>query len=125
MSIQLAGFAGSNVFQSTDAPRYTHGLVICGACTAAAGVVVLVWKVLYRLEDRRAVSVREELPVSVSVVVGCGITVPLLPFHFTQVILLPTPFSPYIIHYHFDFDFPHLPFLLKEGRRAEERRSSS
>ena len=52
-SIQIAGFAGANVFKAKDAPRYKHGLVICGACAAAGAVVVLIWKALYALEDRK------------------------------------------------------------------------
>ncbi|WWD06514.1 hypothetical protein V865_004605 [Kwoniella europaea PYCC6329] len=51
--IQMAGFAGSNVFKPKDAPRYKHGLIICGACAIAGGVVMLVWKALYAWDDRR------------------------------------------------------------------------
>lgn len=71
MSIQLAGFPGNQLFRqqgmssfcasqtsrtgiveltlnTTDAPRYTRGLVIAAACTIAGAVVILVWKILYR-----------------------------------------------------------------------------
>ncbi|WVQ93891.1 hypothetical protein IAU59_000969 [Kwoniella sp. CBS 9459] len=51
--IQMAGFAGSNVFKAKDAPRYKHGLVICGACALAGGIVMLIWKALYIWDDRR------------------------------------------------------------------------
>jgi hypothetical protein len=46
-------FAGSNVFRASDAPRYKHGLIVCGACALAGAAVVLVWKVLYALQDRK------------------------------------------------------------------------
>ncbi|PLB52113.1 MFS general substrate transporter [Aspergillus steynii IBT 23096] len=51
MSIQLANFPGNQLFRSQDAPRYTRGLVIAASCTIAAAVVILVWKLLYRLYD--------------------------------------------------------------------------
>jgi len=35
-----------------DAPRYSRGLVIAASCACAAAVVILVWKLLYRLVDR-------------------------------------------------------------------------
>ncbi|WVQ80974.1 hypothetical protein IAT38_003081 [Cryptococcus sp. DSM 104549] len=52
--IQMAGFAGSNVFKTHDAPRYKHGLIICGVCAVAGGVVMLAWKALYAWDDRRS-----------------------------------------------------------------------
>ncbi|KAK8845317.1 hypothetical protein IAR55_006030 [Kwoniella newhampshirensis] len=58
--IQMAGFAGSNVFKPKDAPRYKHGLVICGVCAIAGGVVMLIWKALYIWDDKRNVNVEEE-----------------------------------------------------------------
>lgn len=36
---------------SADAPRYKYGLVIAAACAIAATVVILFWKLLYRLFD--------------------------------------------------------------------------
>ena len=53
MSIQLAGFAGSNVFQPDDAPRYKTGLVAAGSCALGGAAVVLVWKALYAFTDKR------------------------------------------------------------------------
>lgn len=53
MSIQIAGFVGSNVFKPQDAPRYRPGLIICGACVLAAAVVVLLWRAAYAFDDRR------------------------------------------------------------------------
>lgn len=53
MSIQLAGFAGANVFKAQYAPRYTNGLVACGACSLAGAVIVLLWKGLYAWDDKR------------------------------------------------------------------------
>lgn len=35
-----------------DAPRYSRGLVIAASCACAAAVIILVWKLLYRLFDR-------------------------------------------------------------------------
>jgi hypothetical protein len=35
-----------------DAPRYSRGLVIAASCACAAAVIILVWKLLYRLIDR-------------------------------------------------------------------------
>ena len=71
MSIQLAGFPGNQLFRQegscprrfvetpqvqagtltphADAPRYTRGLIIAAACTIAGAVVILAWKILYRL----------------------------------------------------------------------------
>ncbi|KAJ5614884.1 vitamin H transporter [Penicillium herquei] len=51
MCIQLANFPGNQLFSSQDAPRYTHGLIIAASCAIAAAVVILVWKLLYRLLD--------------------------------------------------------------------------
>lgn len=70
MSIQLANFPGNQLFRAegmscpcinslrsslltfADAPRYSRGLVIAASCACAAAVVILVWKLLYRLFDR-------------------------------------------------------------------------
>lgn len=70
MSIQLANFPGNQLFQAqgervshtiqmyqhvdfgTDAPRYTHGLIIAASCACAAAFVICVWKLFYRLFDR-------------------------------------------------------------------------
>ncbi|WRT63477.1 uncharacterized protein IL334_000382 [Kwoniella shivajii] len=60
--IQMAGFAGSNVFKPKDAPRYTHGLVICGVCAVAGGVVMLIWKALYVWDDKRKAQAGDETP---------------------------------------------------------------
>ncbi|KAH8169458.1 major facilitator superfamily protein [Sarocladium implicatum] len=51
MSIQLANFPGSQLFRQQDAPRYTYGLTIAAGCAIAAAVVILVWKILYRMFD--------------------------------------------------------------------------
>ncbi|KAK4948612.1 hypothetical protein LTR10_012616 [Elasticomyces elasticus] len=51
MSIQLAGFPGNQLFRTQDAPRYKHGLIIAASCAIAGAVVVLVWKLMYRLFD--------------------------------------------------------------------------
>ena len=32
-----------------DAPRYTRGLIIAAACAIAGAVVILAWKILYRV----------------------------------------------------------------------------
>ena len=39
------------ILSKTDAPRYTHGLIIAASCAIAAAVTILFWKVLYRLFD--------------------------------------------------------------------------
>jgi hypothetical protein len=44
-----AGFARANL--RVDAPRYKRGLIIAASCTIAAAVVILAWKLLYRLFD--------------------------------------------------------------------------
>ncbi|WVR03306.1 hypothetical protein IAU60_000297 [Kwoniella sp. DSM 27419] len=67
--IQMAGFAGSNVFKVKDAPRYKHGLVICGACALAGAAVMLLWKALYAWDDRRKQLEVEEQP-SPEIVLG-------------------------------------------------------
>lgn len=41
-----------------DAPRYRHGLIIAASCAIAAAVVILVWKVLYRLFDGKDQGIR-------------------------------------------------------------------
>ncbi|KAK7885086.1 hypothetical protein LTR67_010791 [Exophiala xenobiotica] len=51
MSIQLAGFPGAQLFRTQDAPRYSHGLIIAASCAIAGAVVILVWKLIYRLFD--------------------------------------------------------------------------
>jgi hypothetical protein len=51
MSIQLAGFPGSQLFRQEDAPRYRNGLITAAACAIAGAVVILVWKFLYRIFD--------------------------------------------------------------------------
>jgi hypothetical protein len=43
---------GLSLLTFTDAPRYSQGLVIAASCACAAAVVILVWKLLYRLFDR-------------------------------------------------------------------------
>ncbi|KAI9150574.1 hypothetical protein HJFPF1_10348 [Paramyrothecium foliicola] len=64
MSIQLANFPGNQLFRTQDAPRYTRGLSIAAGCTIAAAVVILVWKLLYRLFDHGDSGVEEELEVA-------------------------------------------------------------
>ncbi|KGQ04389.1 putative transporter [Beauveria bassiana D1-5] len=51
MCIQLANFPGNQLFRTQDAPRYRHGLLVAAFCAIAATVVILVWKLLYRLFD--------------------------------------------------------------------------
>lgn len=51
MSIQLANFVGNQLFRTQDAPRYRPGLIIAAACAVAASVVILAWKLLYRVFD--------------------------------------------------------------------------
>ncbi|PWI65691.1 hypothetical protein PCL_06896 [Purpureocillium lilacinum] len=51
MSIQLANFPGNQLFRQQDAPRYKRGLIIAAICALAASVVILVWKLLYRMFD--------------------------------------------------------------------------
>ncbi|KPM40394.1 hypothetical protein AK830_g6141 [Neonectria ditissima] len=51
MSIQLANFPGNQLFRTQDAPRYKRGLVIAASCAIAGAVVILIWKLLYRLFD--------------------------------------------------------------------------
>lgn len=52
--IQMAGFAGSNVFKAKDAPRYKDGLIVCGVCSVVGGIIMLVWKLLYIWDEKRA-----------------------------------------------------------------------
>ena len=42
---------GQLTSRDIDAPRYTRGLIIAASCTIASAVVILVWKLLYRLFD--------------------------------------------------------------------------
>ncbi|KAJ9269983.1 hypothetical protein DTO212C5_3953 [Paecilomyces variotii] len=49
--IQLANFPGNQLFRTQDAPRYKYGLIVAASCAIAATVVILVWKLLYRLFD--------------------------------------------------------------------------
>lgn len=70
MCIQLANFPGNQLFRtqgmidsmmmdmigkhltmSADAPRYKYGLIVAASCAIAATVVILSWKLLYRLFD--------------------------------------------------------------------------
>jgi len=70
MCIQLANFPGNQLFRtqgviimiisdqhlkdltsSTDAPRYKYGLIVAASCAIAAAVIILVWKLLYRIFD--------------------------------------------------------------------------
>ncbi|KAM0745723.1 MFS general substrate transporter [Meredithblackwellia eburnea MCA 4105] len=53
MSIQLAGFAGSNVFKASDAPRYRKGLGVCAACVLSAALIVVGLKFVYRYIDSK------------------------------------------------------------------------
>lgn len=50
----------------TDAPRYSRGLIIAAGCTIAAAVVILIWKILYRLFDHGDGGVETTLGVSPS-----------------------------------------------------------
>ncbi|EMC98964.1 hypothetical protein BAUCODRAFT_120256 [Baudoinia panamericana UAMH 10762] len=52
MSIQLASFVGANLFKAADAPRYTHGLLVCAGCTFGAAAVSIIWTVLYKAGSR-------------------------------------------------------------------------
>ncbi|KAF4121897.1 Major Facilitator Superfamily, partial [Geosmithia morbida] len=61
VSLQLANFPGSQLFEDSDAPRYTHGFIVAAACTIAAAVVILVWKVLYRIYDNGDTGVKSDL----------------------------------------------------------------
>lgn len=51
MSIQLAGFPGSQLFRQSAAPRYRHGLIIAAACAISGAVVIMLWKLVYRIFD--------------------------------------------------------------------------
>ena len=51
MSIQIAGFPGQQLFRAQDAPRYRHGLIIAASCVISGAVLILAWKLLYRLFD--------------------------------------------------------------------------
>ncbi|RSM14765.1 hypothetical protein CDV31_005347, partial [Fusarium ambrosium] len=64
MSIQLANFPGNQLFRAQDAPRYTRGLSIAAGCAIAAAVVILVWKLLYRLLDHGDAGVEAEFRVA-------------------------------------------------------------
>ncbi|KFA50654.1 hypothetical protein S40293_04878 [Stachybotrys chartarum IBT 40293] len=64
MSLQLANFPGNQLFRDQDAPRYTRGLSIAAGCTVGAAVVILVWKLLYRLFDHGDSGVEEEYQVA-------------------------------------------------------------
>ncbi|KAL6351909.1 hypothetical protein LRP88_14721 [Fusarium phalaenopsidis] len=66
MSIQLANFPGNQLFRAQDAPRYTRGLSIAAGCAIAAAVVILVWKLLYRLFDHGDAGVESEFRVAPS-----------------------------------------------------------
>lgn len=39
------------ILTSIDAPRYSRGLIIAASCTISAALVILVWKLLYRIFD--------------------------------------------------------------------------
>lgn len=80
MSIQLANFPGNQLFRTQgkqigliiqsiklillDAPRYTRGLSIAAGCAIAATVVILVYKLLYRLFDNGDAGVEAEFQVT-------------------------------------------------------------
>ena len=46
-AVKLPGPVVKLTLNTTDAPRYTRGLVIAAACTIVGAVVILVWKILY------------------------------------------------------------------------------
>jgi hypothetical protein len=48
-TIQHIITSGANIV--TDAPRYRHGFITAASCAIAAAVLILVWKVLYRVFD--------------------------------------------------------------------------
>lgn len=50
----MAGFAGSNVFKAKDAPRYKDGLIVCGVSSVVGGIIMLIWKLLYIWDEKRA-----------------------------------------------------------------------
>lgn len=52
MSIQLAGFVGSNIFLKQDAPRYKKGLLICAGCVLGASAFCILWTILYKWSER-------------------------------------------------------------------------
>jgi MFS family permease len=54
MSIQLAGFVGSNLFRTKDAPRYKRGLLICAGCVLGGVLVAALWKFLYWYTEDKA-----------------------------------------------------------------------
>lgn len=60
MSIQLAGFVGSNLFRAPDAPRYTRGLLICAGCVLGGLLVAAVWKALYWYTGERKASAGQD-----------------------------------------------------------------
>lgn len=53
MSIQLAGFVGSNLFQAKDAPRYRKGLLICAGCVLGASALSIIYTVVYKLVETK------------------------------------------------------------------------
>jgi ACS family allantoate permease-like MFS transporter len=53
ISYCAGNMAGSQVFQTKDAPRYVSGTVACCICFALEALVILLWRFWYMYENRR------------------------------------------------------------------------
>lgn len=53
MSIQLAGFVGSNLFHAKDAPRYRKGLLICAGCVLGASALSIIYTIAYKIVESK------------------------------------------------------------------------
>jgi ACS family allantoate permease-like MFS transporter len=49
----VGNMAGSQVFKTTDAPRYLTGTIVCAACFGAEVVVIILWGLWYVYENKR------------------------------------------------------------------------
>jgi hypothetical protein len=60
MAANCAGIAGSQIFRTSDAPKYLHGLTASCAITGAAWVICLVLGAQYYLRREKAVATDDE-----------------------------------------------------------------
>lgn len=49
----VGNIVGSQIFQSTDAPRYIPGTIGCAICFALEFLLILIWKLVYVFRNKR------------------------------------------------------------------------
>jgi MFS transporter, ACS family, allantoate permease len=53
ISYCVGNMVGTQVFRTTDAPRYVHGTIACSACFGLEIICIVLWRLWYMRENKR------------------------------------------------------------------------